>query len=103
MPRLLGGIKSNYFVNESIDYSTIQDTFISLADLGIDYQYTHFIFINGINRNVIFKFSISDESREMLIPSKSSGVLDDFYHHGVIEVKYDGTAPTEGTVSIICY
>lgn len=87
-------------IEESIKaFGDVPAAFGTLISLGTAYVYTHFFVVNSLNQDIIIKFG----SNEITFPSTKDIWLDNFNYNGTIEYKYKSSAPTSGSLQIICY
>lgn len=71
----------------------------TLIDLGTNYIYTHFLIVNSLDKDIIIKF----EDKEITFLSAKDITMDNFRFNGIIKYKYKSSAPTAGSLQIICY
>jgi hypothetical protein len=89
---------TNRIVEHSRGYIEIPSEYAELVDLGTDYVYHHFSFdVRSLDALIFLRFSGWWAIR---MGPNDGFVWDGFNHNGLIEYKYLGDAPTEGTLQI---
>ena len=92
---------ANYIVDTINPYGAITDTYATFVDLGVDYIYRALLIYSSLDFEVLLKFTNSAGDKGMAVPPGWSISLDAFRHNDLIEIKYPGSAPTEGFIKML--
>lgn len=95
-------LNSNIIV-ESIkafgDVPVSYDTLIDLTTFNSTYVFTHMLIINSLDEDVTIKFG----NNTITIQALKDIWFDNLIYDGIIQYKYKSSAPTVGSIQVICY
>lgn len=87
-------------ITESIKaFGDVLVTYTTLIELGEIYTYTHFLVLNSFDEDIVIKFG----SNEITFQANKDVWMDGFKYDGTLEYKYKTSAPTAGSLQVICY
>jgi hypothetical protein len=92
---------ANYIVDTTKTNSQVTGTYATFVDLGVEYIYRALLIYSSLDTEVTMKFTNSAGDKEMVVPPGWSIDLDAFRHDDVIEIKHNGSAPTEGYIKML--
>ena len=95
--------QKNYVRDTVIAFGDVPATYEELVDLGTDYMFRGVMLYSSLDELVSLKFA-NAESDELNIPAGWQFQPNiEFWHDGVIEIKHNGDAPTEGFLKIVSW
>jgi len=80
-------------------YGVVPASLATFVNLGTIYIYTHCLVINSLNNDTVIKFG----DNEITFLASTNVVMDNFKFNGILQYKYKSSAPTAGSLQIICY
>ena len=94
-----GQTNTNIIIETIKAFGDVPVSLDTLIDLGTIYSYTHLLVVNSLDEDIVIKFG----DNEITFQSGKDMWIDDFKLDNVIQYKYKTSAPTAGSLQIICY
>lgn len=92
---------ANYVVDTIVDWDAVSATYEEFVDLGDDYIFRGFDLYSSLDTAVTIKFTNTSGDSEVVVPPAWKLPIPGLAHNGVIEIKHNGAAPTEGFIKML--
>jgi hypothetical protein len=92
----------NLIKEANMAFGSVPAAYGTLIDLGSNNMYDHIDIISTLDDEVTLKFAADNEGNqnELIIPAGDSTVYDNFVHNGIVQIKYNSSAPTSGAFKL---
>lgn len=81
-------------------FGDITDTFDPLVDLETIFMYRGLTISSTLDKSVVLQFTNGGGTSELIIRPNSDRAYDGFRHNGVIDIKYETSAPVSGELIV---
>lgn len=94
-----GQFNSNIITESIKAFGDVPAAYGTLVTLNAAYTYTHFLVVNSLDNDVVIKFG----DNEITFQANKDIWMDGLKYSGTITYKYKSSAPTVGSLQVICY
>ena len=93
---------ANYIEDTTVAFDEVTPTYTDLINLGVERIFRGFDFYSTLDQAITIKFTNTETGdKEVVVPPNWGLPLPGFRYNGVIRMKHNGAAPTEGFVKMI--
>lgn len=95
--------RNNYLKDIIKAFGNITGSYTELVDLGTEYLFRGMMIYSTLDQPVTLKFANAESDELNIPPNWEISPEIEFWYDGIIQIKHDGDAPTEGFLKMISW